>query len=390
MRQTVFHVPLASIEKRTVPYLPVEISGNNLTEGDLHLEAVFDRDITDRRKAEEQLLIANFGVQSSISAIRFADLDGRITSVNDSFLRLWGYERAEEVLGRHVSELATSGMEEEGIKALRSSRGYIGRGARRERTKLFFDVQVAVSVVTQIKGKTDARTMASFVDITERKKAEDALRESRLHLSGAMDLAHIVYSEFDPATKKYVFNDPFYALYGTTAEQEGGYRMTRKNYAQRFIHPDDAASPSICGAKSSRQDFESVATSTPNYPSRWRSATYPGTRPKVSKDDSGRIVKRYGANQDITERKHALEALEESENKFRDLVEKAMVGVYLVQQGVFQYVNAKFADIHGYDDPEMMRGLDVRTTILPEDLPLMEETDEWIRAKICRIAVGSE
>ncbi len=80
---------------------------------------------------------------------------------------------------------------------------------------------------------------------------------------------------------------------------------------------------------------------------------------------------------DITEPRHALEALEESENKFRDLVEKAMVGVYLVQRGVFRYVNAKFADIHGYDDAEMMRGMDIRTTVFPEDLPPVE-TDEWI------------
>ena len=76
-------------------------------------------------------------------------------------------------------------------------------------------------------------------DITERTRAEEALRAGRLQLSEAMDLAHIVYWEFDPATHTFAFNDPFYAFYGTTAEQEGGYRMTRGDYAQRFMHPDD-------------------------------------------------------------------------------------------------------------------------------------------------------
>ena len=47
-------------------------------------------DITEGKKnQEEQLVIANFGIQSAISAIGFADLHGRVTFVNDSFLRLW-------------------------------------------------------------------------------------------------------------------------------------------------------------------------------------------------------------------------------------------------------------------------------------------------------------
>ncbi|MGD0231675.1 MAG: diguanylate cyclase [Syntrophorhabdales bacterium] len=84
---------------------------------------------------------------------------------------------------------------------------------------------------------------------------------------------------------------------------------------------------------------------------------------------------------DITDRRQAQQALEESENKFKDLVEKAMVGVYLVQRGIFQYVNAKCADIHGYDEPQMMNGLDIRLTIFPEDLPPPEGTDQWIQGE---------
>ena len=48
----------------------------------------------------------------------------------------------------------------------------------------------------------------------------------------AMDLAKIVYWEFDPTDNCFIFNDSFYAFYGTTAEQEGGYRMTREEYLQ--------------------------------------------------------------------------------------------------------------------------------------------------------------
>ena len=70
-------------------------------------------------------------------------------------------------------------------------------------------------------------------DITERKGSEEVLRAGRLQLSEAVDLAHIVEAH------TCVFNDPFYAFYGTTAGQEGGYRTTREEYAQQFIHPGD-------------------------------------------------------------------------------------------------------------------------------------------------------
>ena len=80
---------------------------------------------------------------------------------------------------------------------------------------------------------------------------------------------------------------------------------------------------------------------------------------------------------DITERKNAKEALEESETKFRDLVQKAIVGVYLVQDHAFRYTNAKCAEIHGYTNPEEMDGLAIRETILPEDLPIVKKTNEW-------------
>jgi PAS domain S-box-containing protein len=143
-------------------------------------------DISERTQGEEQLLIANFAIRTSIRAIAFADLDGRITYVNESFIRLWGYEHTEEVLGRHLSEFALLGVEGEGLTAMQPGRGYLGEGDSKRKDGSPFHWQMAASVVKTDEGKPVCM-MASFVDITDRKQAEDALRESETKLRAILD-----------------------------------------------------------------------------------------------------------------------------------------------------------------------------------------------------------
>ena len=72
-------------------------------------------------------------------------------------------------------------------------------------------------------------------------------------------------------------------------------------------------------------------------------------------------------------RTQAEEILEESERKFRDLSEKSVAGVYLIQGGVLKYVNSRFADTFGYSTDEMTDKITVEDVIFPEDWPLVEE-----------------
>ena len=65
--------------------------------------------------------------------------------------------------------------------------------------------------------------------------------------------------------------------------------------------------------------------------------------------------------------------LRESENKFRDFAEKASVGVYLIQDGVFKYVNARFAEIYGYTVEEIIDRKSPKDLVLPDDVPMVEE-----------------
>ena len=76
---------------------------------------------------------------------------------------------------------------------------------------------------------------------------------------------------------------------------------------------------------------------------------------------------------DISERKTIEGELQESEAKFKDLAERALVGIYLIQDGIFKYVNPKFAEIHGYSVEEMLGVLGPKDVIYTDDCPVAQE-----------------
>ena len=85
------------------------------------------------------------------------------------------------------------------------------------------------------------------------------------------------------------------------------------------------------------------------------------------------------AHRDVLEPKRAEEALRDSEDKFRDLAEKSLAGIYLIQDGVFKYGNSRFAKIFGYSVKDITDKLGPQAMVLPEDWPTV---DENIRKRI--------
>jgi|GEM_PF-3114638 len=94
---------------------------------------------------------------------------------------------------------------------------------------------------------------------------------------------------------------------------------------------------------------------------------------RLIRDNEGNISYIEGIFQDITGRKTAEEGLKESERLFRDLTEKSLVGIYLIQDGVFRYVNSQFAEILGYEAWELIKAIPYEETVLPEDRPKVAE-----------------
>jgi PAS domain S-box-containing protein len=157
-------------------------------------------DITEQRRAETDLRIVDSAMASSINAIAIADMEGRLTYVNAAFLRLWGYESQEEVMRRPVVEFwLMSEKAVEVVKALHRDGGWIGELVGKRKDGSVFDVETAATLVIDDAG-TPIRMMASFIDITDRKRTElerqqDLMRREKLH--GVLEMAGATCHEFN-------------------------------------------------------------------------------------------------------------------------------------------------------------------------------------------------
>jgi PAS domain S-box-containing protein len=84
-------------------------------------------------------------------------------------------------------------------------------------------------------------------------------------------------------------------------------------------------------------------------------------------DSNGKVRQIQCLVRDMTERICMEESLRESEERFRILAEKSLVGVYLIQDDLFRYVNPAFAQVHGFKCEEMIDRVRPGENILPED-----------------------
>jgi PAS domain S-box-containing protein len=74
----------------------------------------------------------------------------------------------------------------------------------------------------------------------------------------------------------------------------------------------------------------------------------------------------------ITERKQAEEALQESERKYRRLVDNSLVGIYITQNHILKFCNQRFAQMFGYETREHMVGKHVSQLVAPESWELVD------------------
>jgi len=184
-------------------------------------------------------------------------------------------------------------------------------------------------------GKPTGMVVGTHIDISERKRIEEALHETQTKLRVAMDMAKIGHWEYDVATDTFTFDDQFYALLGTNAEREGGTKMRSSEYTTRFLPPE--AAPLV-----GQETDAAISTEDPNFSSRIEHDIIrrDGERRKISvvfrviKDPTGKTIKTFGANQDITD-------LKRNEEKFQSLATRYNIILGVIPDIIVEVDNSK-------------------------------------------------
>ena len=159
-------------------FFPAEIAVNLLKFEETRL-CFFIRDVTVRKEAEEKLKTEHNAIQNSGNGIAIADHDGRLAYVNPALLRLWGYAAGEELYGMDARKLwvDSSASRELMQTVLADHLSWSGELMACRKDGSRFDVQISAACNRDTDGEP-VGMVVSFVDISDRKRAEEAVHQS--------------------------------------------------------------------------------------------------------------------------------------------------------------------------------------------------------------------
>jgi PAS domain S-box-containing protein len=154
----------------------VEVSARFLKLNGDEVELVFVRDITDRKKTEEQVQMLAHMVESVSESISITDLDDNIVFVNDAFLRTYGYEK-NEIIGKHIHVLRSATFSDRVANEILEQTlrgGWQGELMNVRRDGSAFPGFLSTSLIKDHSGKMIA-TVGIMRDITEQKKVQEEI-----------------------------------------------------------------------------------------------------------------------------------------------------------------------------------------------------------------------
>ncbi len=198
---------------------PVEILLSSLeTEGDRQGVATI-RDITERKRAEEDLKILSDGVKTSVTAFAMCDMDGRLTYVNLAFLDLWGYTDSRDVLGRPYMDFVEDlDAAQSGFRMVAETGQWIGELWMKHSNGPPFLGETSAVVVKDTAG-APLTIAVTFSDITKRKQAEEELRRTQHETALILEVAGEGIYGVDPEGKVTFINPEAARLLGYEREE---------------------------------------------------------------------------------------------------------------------------------------------------------------------------
>ena len=318
------------------------------------------------RQSEEKLRLTFESIKEGIT---IADLEGRIIMTNEAGLRMSGYKRKEELIGRSglefILETDRSSAIADLLKQLKNEVGStLSYYTIVDKYGIKYDAEVSASVMPDIHG-TPAGFIVVVRDITERKRAIEELRKSeeryRLVTENVSDVIWIM-----DMNANYVYISP-------SIESMSGYTPEElmKVPAQKFVTPKSAAvvlkvlSEELALEIAGKSEPHRVSTLELEAQKKDGSSLWLEVKITLMRDQENKFIGLLGVSRDVSERKLAEKRLRDSEEKYKELVEQEKDVIFSVDaSGHFTSINS--AALSWGFKPEQLIGRHFSEFILPE------------------------
>ena len=306
---------------------------------------------TKRRQAESRLRLVSTALESAANATAITDREGVIMWANPAFSQLTGYS-LEELRGRKPSLLKSGAHDAAFYRQLWDTilAGRVWRSEMVNRRKdgcLYTEENTITPVPNE--GGEITHFVAVKQDVTEKRRAEAALRQGEEEFRAIFEVASIGMAQADPGTGQWLrVNRKMCAITGYSADE------LLQLHVPDITHPEDRQRDwelfqGVVRGEASEYRHEK------RYVRKDASVAWVNVNMTVVRDAAGQSRRTMATIEDITERKRAETALRESEERFRALFELAPDGIYLSDlQGRFVDGNKAAEQLVGYAREELI------------------------------------
>lgn len=312
--------------------------------------------ITQIKEYEKQLIESNNFLNTLIENLHVGliaeDEDRKVLFCNKKFLELFGInEKTENIIGTNC-EIASESLKYLFIE----ENEFINNINNHLENKIPFSNEE----INLKDGRTFERDFIPifikdklycnlwiYHDITVNKNLIKEIKLNEERLNEAQHLTKLGYWEWDILNNTIHWSDEVYNIFNVSKDNV----ITFDKFLS-FVHNDDKdfVIQSVNDALYQNKEYDiDHRIVLPNGEIR-----YCHEKSKVEFNSEKKPIKMIGTVQDITDRKLIELALQESENKFRTLTEKSLVGIYIIQDNVFKYLNEAALKIIDYPPDEII------------------------------------
>lgn len=302
------------------------------------------RDLTERIRAEQELQTRSLLLDSAVDSIVAFEFEGKIIYANEAACNSRGYTR-DEMLQMVISQLIPeSGLpdQQERMRAIREKGELIFEADHINRTGETFQVE-AYSRLINVAGREIV--VSVYRNITQRKLAERALKNSEARFRQLADLLPLVIVEADREGNITYVNKRSEKVLGYA-----GSELTGKAPVFKLVD-DNSVEKAMSGMKRvldgdslGPQEYLFVRQDG----SKFEGVVYSG---RIMQGDD--VAGARGVIVDISYIRKAEKELRESEEKYRSVVENAGEAIYVIQGDSIVYVNPRLLELTGYSTEEM-------------------------------------